>query len=247
MAAGWLPLKWRVGLRNVFARRPAPHRPTGFAPFDEIAAHAVRRSDINEHLVPLFWQALAQAPRLIVELGVRGGESTYVFERAAALLGARLVSIDLADCSGASAFSGWNFIQADDVAFAPLFPAWCRARQIEPEIGLLFVDTSHEREHTRREIDAWLPMLAPYGLALFHDTNLRRPYWRRDGSWNLGWDNHRGVISALEEFLAASFDENREFIAVHRGWLVHHRPWCAGLTSLRRMSPPPEQSFSART
>lgn len=231
-----LPLKWRVGLHNaLFARAAPPPAPSGFAPFDEIAARAARRSDINEHLLTLFAEAVAQRPRLMVELGVRGGESTFVLERAAALCDARLVSVDLADCARASSYPGWTFVQSDDVAFAREFPGWCRARAIEPAIDFLFLDTSHEREHTRRELEAWLPLLAPAGKAVLHDTNLRRPYWRRDGSWNLGWDNARGVIAALEEFFGARFDENREFIAVRQGWLIQHRPWCAGLTTLQRL------------
>lgn len=234
-----LPLKWRVGLHNaLFSRRPPAPRPSGFPPLDEIAAHAARRSDISEHLVSLFVEALMVRPRLIVELGVRGGESTFVFERAVALFGAQLVSVDVQDCSHASSYPGWNFVRSDDLAFAARFPAWCREHALEPEIDLLFVDTSHEREHSRRELEAWLPLVSPSGKAIFHDTNLRVPYWRKDGSWNIGWDNRRGVMAALEDYFDAHFEENEEFVAVHGGWLIRHRPWCAGLTTLQRVPTP---------
>ena len=42
-----------------------------------------RRSDISDHLATIFSEAVAAKPRLIVELGVRGGESRYALERAA--------------------------------------------------------------------------------------------------------------------------------------------------------------------
>lgn len=238
---GPAPRKWRIGLHNLlFARALAPLPPPAewneeaAADWRAIAARAARRGDINEHLLTLYAEALAARPRLIVELGVRGGESTFVLTRAAARSGAQVLSVDLQDCSRAAEFAGWSFVQSDDVAFAARFPAWCRERGLAPAADVLFFDTSHEREHTRRELEVWLPLLAPAGKALFHDTNLRRPYWRRDGSWNLGWDNQRGVIAALEDRLGARFNEDEEFTAECGGWRVRHFPWCAGLTVLEQ-------------
>jgi len=230
-------VKKYVKLQNAYIERrggPAP-RPRGFAPLDEIARRAQKRTDISDHLVTLFAEALTARPRLIVELGVRGGDSTFVFERVAALAGARLVSVDIEDCAGASSYPGWIFERSDDVAFGAEFAPWCRARGIEPAIDVLFVDTSHEREHTAREIAAWFPHLSPQAKVFFHDTNLKAVYRRKDGSLGIGWDNARGVIAALEGFFGTRFDENAEFVNVRKGWLIRHRPWCAGLTILDRV------------
>ncbi len=40
------------------------------------------------------------------------------------------------------------------------------------EYDVLFIDTSHEYEHTLKELHAYMPGLAPGGMALFHDTRL---------------------------------------------------------------------------
>lgn len=208
---------------------------TGFAPFDEIAKRAGKRSDVNEHLATLFVETLAARPKLIVELGVRGGESTFAFERAAALTGAKLVSVDIEDCTNASRYPGWMFVKSDDVAFAAQFPAWCRARGIEPRVDVLFIDSSHLFEHTVQEIDSWFPHLSPRAKVFFHDTNLKQLYFRKDGSWAIGWDNQRGVIAAIERFFGARFDETVEFVDFRKGWIIRHDPWCAGLTILDRV------------
>src|ERR1700693_5912401 len=41
-----------------------------------------------------------------------------------------------------------------------------------PRPDVIFVAPSHLYEHTRDEIDRWLPRLSPGGAMLFHDTNL---------------------------------------------------------------------------
>ena len=40
------------------------------------------------------------------------------------------------------------------------------------EVDVFFLDTSHEYEHTLAELRAYMPRVAPGGIALFHDTNL---------------------------------------------------------------------------
>lgn len=230
-------LKRAVKLNNRISDRlskPAAN-PTGFAAFDEIVERARKRSDINDHLATLFVETLAARPKLIVELGVRGGESTFAFERAAALTGATLVSVDIEDCAEASNYPGWMFVKSDDVAFAARFPDWCRERGLPPEVDVLFIDSSHLYDHTVREIDSWFPKLSPRAKVFFHDTNLRELYRRKDGSWAIGWDNGRGVIAAIEAFLGARFDETAEFVDFRKGWMIRHAPWCAGLTILDRI------------
>src|SRR5437899_8098566 len=61
-----------------------------------IRARALVGTDVSSHLETLYVAALAAHPRLIVELGVRGGESTFVFDRLARRPGADLVSGDVA-------------------------------------------------------------------------------------------------------------------------------------------------------
>src|SRR5437588_507863 len=120
--------------------------------------------------------------------------------------------------------------------FAPgrRFRGWGEQRGLEPLVDVLFVDTSHVYDHTRAEIDAWFPHLSPRAVALFHDTNMKKLFRRRDGTLGLGWNNHRGVVRALEDVLGIRIDERRAFTGAARAWHVTHDPICNGLTILRR-------------
>jgi cephalosporin hydroxylase len=221
-------------LRHFLSVRPAD---TDFRELAEIRSHASTLTDIDEHLELMFIEGLLRAPKLIVELGVRSGASTCVFERVARCCGSVLISADLEDCSGISSYSRWHFHQGDDVAFAALFPKFCGVRDIAPSIDLLFMDTSHYYDHTVEEIAAWFPLLSPSAKVIFHDTNLRAIGPRKDGCFALGWDNQRGVIRAIEEFLGIKIDEQKEVVKQGNGWLVRHWPNCNGLTILDRLPP----------
>jgi len=213
-----------------------PHLPvTPLLELEEVRLRARRRTDISDHLPVLFAEALAAQPKLIVELGVRSGDSTFVFERVARLSNATLVSCDIDDCSRVSSYERWHFVREDDIAFAARFQAWCEERGIEPAIDVLFVDTSHLYEHTKHEIAGWFPFLAPKARVFFHDTNLKPVYFRRDGSMGLGWQNQRGVIRAIEEHFGVRLPEKRDFIDARDGWLIRHYANCSGLTVLSKL------------
>ena len=217
------------------SRRPS-FRP-GHDALAEVVERARTRTDISDHLVTIFCEAMAARPRLIVELGVRGGESTFVMQRVAAFHGARLVSVDIVDCSRVAEHENAVFVQADDVAFAERFAPWCRQAGIEPRVDVLFIDTSHEYEHTVREIEGWFPHLSADATVLFHDTHLVEDVPRRDGSRWRGGDNERGVIRAIEERFRTTYDETVPFDDFRDGWLIRHDPVCGGLTVLRRVTP----------
>lgn len=221
---------------QLIATRDVPVRAPGSPPelWEIEQRAAARRTDISDHLTTLFSEALAAHPRLIVELGVRGGESTFAFERAAGLSDACLLSVDIEDCGVPCSYAKWSFVKRDDVAFADEFAGWCAAHNLPPLIDVLFIDTSHLYEHTREELRVWMPFLAPKGRIILHDTNLTRLYRRADGSLGVGWNNQRGVIRALEDALGEKFDERRDFATTARGWTIRHRAHCGGLTVLER-------------
>ena len=212
-------------------KRPASH---SLNELEEIERRSEKRSDISDHLPVIFAETVAKEPGLIVELGVRGGESTFVFERAAKVCGSRLVSVDIDDCSNVSKMKGWEFVKADDIAFAKDFPQWCRKWGIKPGIDVLFIDTSHEYEHTKNEIKSWFPFLSSAGKVIFHDTNLREVYFRKDGSMGIGWDGKRAVMRAIEEYMGSHYNENMDFVDVKNGWIVRHSANCSGLTVMEK-------------
>ena len=187
-----------------------------------------KKTDISDHLETLFVESLDIESRLIVELGVGDGESTYALERIANLWGAKLVSVDIEDRREVSTFKDRVFVQKDDIAFAAEFTNWCKQRNIEPLIDILFIDTSHLYDHTVAEIKAWFPYLSKRAKIFFHDTNMSEVFFRKDGSTGKGWDNERGVIRAIEEHLDIKFDEKKDFVLMHKGWFIRHFTICNG-------------------
>jgi predicted O-methyltransferase YrrM len=232
----WKPRAWLRSLTPQRWRAATPHPLLAEA----LGRRADPGSDIHDHLGAIFAETLRGAPRLVVELGTRGGLSTRALLAAAELADARVLSVDIEDCSGADIperfRARWRFVLADDVAFAgaPLERA-CAELGLPTRADVIFVDTSHLYEHTRAEIAAWLPRLAPGGAMIFHDTNLAPWFRSLDGKVRRGWDNQRGVIRAIEERLGRRYDQGAYFVDVADGFLVEHRPWCNGLTVLRRL------------
>lgn len=213
-------------------------RQTGWAELDEILERSLQNTDISDHLPTLFVESLSLGNGLIVELGIRGGESTFVLERVAKLTRSQLISVDIADCSNVSSAPDWIFVQQDDIAFGQQFKAWCEGRGIEPTIHTLFIDTSHEYEHTLREIKVWFPYLADRSKVFFHDTNgTILYYFRRDGSMGVP-DLYAGrdVMDALEKYFGVKFDEKRDFVDYRKGWLIKHHANSNGFTVLERVN-----------
>src|SRR3989344_919370 len=203
---------------------------------DEIRRRSRRRSDISDHLETIFLETLSARPNLIVELGIGPGESTFVFERVARLCGSKLISVDLADkAATATSWPAWNFVQADDIEFSGRFKEWARGKSIDPSIDVLFIDTSHQFEHTVQEIEHWFPFLSETAKVFFHDTNTGPIYRRKDGSIGLSYDINRGVIRALEQYFDSKFDEKKDFADIRRGWIIKHFANCNGLTILEKL------------
>lgn len=204
----------------------------------EALAGCQAQSDISDHLGTIFFFALDAKPKLIVELGTRGGESTRVLLAAAQMSDATVLSIDIDDVSQINLpfRDRWQFIRDDDVEFGrSKFAAWCASRDLPPQADVIFIDTSHLYEHTRQELATWAPHLSTAGTMMFHDTNMGQgAFSRLDGSIGIGWNNQRGVIKAVEEFLGRRYEENRFFDDVAAGFLVRHYPNCSGLTVLKK-------------
>jgi len=232
----WKPRAWLNSLSQQCWRAATPHPVLA----DALGRWAHERSDIHDHLGTIFAETVRAAPRLIVELGTRGGISTLALLAAAEVADVPVLSVDIEDCAGADIplrfRCRWHFRLGDDVAFAgEPFEQFCAAKGLPPLADVIFIDTSHLYQHTCDEIDRWLPRLAPGGAMIFHDTNLAPWYRSLDGQVRRGWDNERGVIRAIEARLGRSYDADAYFVDIAGGFLVEHRPWCNGLTVLRRL------------
>ncbi len=193
------------------------------------------RSDISDHLPTLFIEALTTRGQTMVELGTRGGESTFALEKAAKIKGTTLVSVDIEGCDHEHKYENWIFVKKDDLLFANEFEKWSEANGLDSKIDFLFIDTSHEYDHTKKEIKSWFPLLNTHAKVAFHDTNMSELYTRADGSKGLGWHNDRGVIRAIEEYLNVRFNEKKNFQTVMDDWVVRHWHNCNGLTILEKI------------
>jgi len=194
---------------------------------------------VFDHLGFIFFFTVSARPKLIVELGTRGGASTRALLVAAERSDATVLSIDVDDCAGLDLphRDRWRFVRSDDIEFGRLrFADWCRGESLEPSIDVLYIDTSHFYEHTREEIDVWFKLLAPRGIVMFHDTNMGTGiYPHTDGHIGTGIDNDRGVIRAIEDFTGRSYIESDFFYDVRGGFAISHFPYGSGLTVMQRL------------
>jgi predicted O-methyltransferase YrrM len=214
----------------------------GVANVDVSRFGASENSDIQDHLHTLALLLNLFHPKVILELGTRGGESTRVFHEYCqrnSILGR---SVDLsAPPSWLSESTNWVHFQGDDIEIGRrlrIQKAWPNGDALKP-IDFLFIDTSHEYFHTLEELRSYIPLVRPGGLVVFHDTNLSAvPHRRLDGSIGYGWDNNRGVARAIEEYFRITLRDEVFYSAINLELIsdLFHFPWNNGLTVLKLKS-----------
>ena len=189
---------------------------------------AIRDSDISDHLERIYLETLKMTPKLIVELGVREGESTIIFNFVNHEIQSRLMSVDIEKCNYNNICNG-TFYTMDDIQFGNSFKNFTTDL-----IDVLFIDTSHFYEHTKSEISTYYHLLNNKALVIFHDTNLNNEYYHRNGNKGSGWNNERGVIRAIEEYFNITVDETKDFeLQIDKDndrWIIKHEYICNGLT-----------------
>lgn len=170
-------------------------------------------------------------PKMIVELGVsREALMNKVLSVIAEDNNAQMLSIDLYDFSEVCKYNRWRFMRGD----ARVMWEWYQNERFAA-IDLLVIDLDEKYDTTRRVIQGWGQLLAPTAQIMFRCSNLAKILMYVDGSsTNLGWDNERGVIRAIEDEFKVKFDETKQYSGIQNGWHVDHIPWGAGLTVMRR-------------
>jgi hypothetical protein len=190
-------------------------------------------TDISDHLVTIYLEALKMNPKVIVELGVGNGQSSIAFNCVNKEIGSQLFGIDIEPNARNSYNNLVNskFILADDCAIVNEYKT-----MFGPNIDVLMIDSSHYYEHTKDEISKWFPLLSDKSLVIFHDTYISgEEYIRKNGSKDKNWDNNRGVIRSIEEYFNKSFNEKKDFsetniIKDKSIWRIQHYSGCNGLT-----------------
>lgn len=203
-----------------------------------------KNTDISSHLPTLFVHCVNSNPSLVVEAGVRGGESTVPLQKACEYCKGKLIGIDILQ-SAATAYSSIpnaKFLCMDDMNFATYY----RNSEFKKDgIDIIFIDTSHLYQHTLQEITQFVPLLKEDGMLLFHDSNVTPlnnnvAYTRLNGSMDSAPGNTRGVTQAIKEYFSIDFNEytytNFTFTKDATAWNITHYPFCNGLTMIKKIN-----------
>lgn len=160
-------------------------------------------SDIEGHLGLLYMLAcMSKGP--IVECGVNGGYSTLALMGGAIDKALKMTSYDIRDCrSNVLGLLGvknppecWTFTVKSSFDAA--------ADWAVGSVGLMFLDTSHELEDTRRELALWGPKIALDGILCGHD-------------YFLAWG---GVKQAVDEYMQARPDLRLQIFEHDQGFFL---------------------------
>jgi len=132
----------------------------------EVIALSEELSDIKDHLAFLYFlvHQLPKHPR-VLELGVYKGNSTKAFLLAVGERNGTMTSVDIEECNeireSAKIYDGiWTFYQGNDLTLG-----------FTTKYDLIFLDTNHQYEHTKKELEKFIPMVKKGGYFVLHDTN----------------------------------------------------------------------------
>ena len=195
-------------------------------------------NDICNHFDNLFYEVTCHKPKFILELGVRKGESTYVFNKIQKVLNNKFVSVDIEDCSNVINDPNWIFIKNDSIKFLQNFNKWSQNNANSAKPDVIFVDTSHLYEETLQEIKLSTETISDNGAIIFHDTNHNHLTSLENGIVYNKY-NYRpqlGVKLALENYFKCKFNFKNQFIIIKEGWLIKHYPESFGLTIMRKLN-----------
>ena len=133
--------------------------------------HSKLGTDIHQHLPTLYAMAVNMKAKVVIELGVRTGESTIPFLEAMQVTDGHLWSVDVDPCIQAKqkmknyGLDGrWTFTVLGDIEYG--MHVWDKSKKAD----IIFIDTSHEYQQTKKEIEVFEPLLRPGGIMMFHDT-----------------------------------------------------------------------------
>lgn len=195
-------------------------------------------NDIAHHFDDLFYEVISHKPEFILELGVRKGESTYVFNKIQNILNNKFVSVDIDDCSKVINDDNWLFIKSDSIKFLKNFNSWSQNNFNSAKPDIIFIDTSHLYEETLEEIKLSAKTINENGAIIFHDTNHNHLTLLENGIiYNkFNYAPQLGVKLALEDYFNCKFNFQSRFIIIKNGWLIKHYPESFGLTIMRKLN-----------
>ncbi len=125
-----------------------------------------KHRDVDDHAALLWGVAVALRPEVIVEIGVRKGNSTTVLAHAARTVGGRLFSVDIHECPLAERRVAQLGLEAEF--------SWegrdAAGRFADGAIDLLFLDGDHSHAGVEADLAAWGPKIRRGGMVIAHDA-----------------------------------------------------------------------------
>lgn len=132
---------------------------------------------------------------VILEFGVERGSSTKKFIEFAEKKGAKILSVDINDCSSVSNSKKWKFLRSDDLNINYVIENF---NEIKKEgVDLIYIDSYHENKHVQKLLSSYFKFVNKDG-AIFIDDIDSFPFRKRKDIWNsIIYDL---TIDAVKEF-----------------------------------------------
>lgn len=206
--------------------------------YKELLQHSnTHNTDFSSHIPVLFCHCFMKNPNICIESGIRWGDgSTIALSKITQLLDTQLIGLDIDNCSKHYAhIKNAQFIRIDDLQF----PTYFRSNYKQNSVDFVFIDTSHEYEHTLNEIAAFNSILSDNGVLAFHDSNLAATNPVRLNGTTCMANNSKGVTDGLKTYFNFSFDENRYLNTYIEKdgyiWNLVNYPYCYGFALAKRI------------
>jgi predicted O-methyltransferase YrrM len=133
-------------------------------------------TDISDHLAFLKQITIDKDAKIVMEIGVRGGESTIAFLTGLEKTGGFMYSCDLNPPSfPVNSLYGktpWDHFAGGDRNYV----GYSEQLGIRGRVDLLHIDTSHNYEDTKFELENFVPYLNETGVLLMHDVDPESMY-----------------------------------------------------------------------
>lgn len=133
---------------------------------EDFAFRLAQQSDISDHLQFMHDTVLKYRAPVVIEMGVRTGNSTCALLYATLKADGQMWSADISESQVPDywhEFPSWHFLQGDSVS--PEVLKWMPKRA-----DVVFMDTSHTFEQQLAELREYVPRVKPGGTVLIHDT-----------------------------------------------------------------------------
>ena len=171
---------------------------------DHLSEHNESRF-LAQQLLRLHKETELKINPLIVELGVDRGQSTKVFLNAIdGKKNAKLISIDIKNCSNAVDDENWEFVQQDSADIEKLL---INKPKIKNGIDILYVDSLHDAKHIKKEIYNFFEYLNNDAYIFFDDID-STPYMNKQRKDSISIEiANRKIFSLLEAIFRGNMDK----------------------------------------